>query len=460
MRAGDNRRARDRARLALRPAGAGGGIHPRPRTDRRRDGRPRAGGHRDHRRAHGFYDYESKYADGGSRHVIPAAIHPRRLRAGAGLALAAHRALGCRGATRADFRYDDTAGEPGRLVLLEVNTQPGLTPTSLLPEQAAHLRHRVSRRCAPGWWSRPHAAREPRRARATRCNDRPGRLEAAAGAGSGGCCARPAGSLFAGAGAAARLRRRCIRPRPAASWRALRERLGDATARRSGLRVQRRRDRGPRTTRRSRCCAPRSACRAAIRSWASRSTDARARIETLSWVEHATVERRLPGTIVVQLDERRPFAVWQNQGKFVLIDRDGQMVTDQDVAQLRRPAAAGGRRRRAGGGGGAARCADRAARHCRRACVAAVRVGERRWNLRLNNGTDVLLPEGARGRGAGPAAWSCSRTTRCSTGRCRWSICGCPTGWWCGRRRKPDPAIPRKPRRASRHDRRNRGEPT
>ena len=55
------------------------------------------------------------------------------------VALAAHRALGCRGASRADLRYDDTAGEPGRLVLLEVNTQPGLTPTSLLPEQAAHL---------------------------------------------------------------------------------------------------------------------------------------------------------------------------------------------------------------------------------------------------------------------------------------------------------------------------------
>jgi D-alanine-D-alanine ligase len=54
------------------------------------------------------------------------------------VARAAHDALGCRGATRADFRYDDTGGEPGRLVLLEVNTQPGLTPTSLLPEQAAH----------------------------------------------------------------------------------------------------------------------------------------------------------------------------------------------------------------------------------------------------------------------------------------------------------------------------------
>ena len=87
--------------------------------------------------AHAFYDYESKYAEGGSRHVLPAALHPAAHRQALDLALSAHRALGCRGATRADFRYDDTEGEPGRLVLLEVNTQPGLTPTSLLPEQAA-----------------------------------------------------------------------------------------------------------------------------------------------------------------------------------------------------------------------------------------------------------------------------------------------------------------------------------
>ncbi len=85
-----------------------------------------------------FYDYESKYADGGSRHVIPAGVHPDIYGRALAIALAAHRALGCRGTTRADFRYDDTAGEPGRLMLLEVNTQPGLTPTSLLPEQAAH----------------------------------------------------------------------------------------------------------------------------------------------------------------------------------------------------------------------------------------------------------------------------------------------------------------------------------
>ncbi|MCS6891576.1 MAG: D-alanine--D-alanine ligase [Rhodovarius sp.] len=85
-----------------------------------------------------FYDYEAKYAPGGSRHLLPAPIHPAAAAEAMELALAAHRALGCRGVSRADFRYDDTAGEPGRLVLLEVNTQPGMTPTSLLPEQAAH----------------------------------------------------------------------------------------------------------------------------------------------------------------------------------------------------------------------------------------------------------------------------------------------------------------------------------
>jgi D-alanine-D-alanine ligase len=88
--------------------------------------------------AHDFYDYESKYAAGGSRHAVPADIPASVARFACQLALDAHRALGCRGATRADFRYDDTVSEPGRLVLLEVNTQPGLTPTSLLPEQAAH----------------------------------------------------------------------------------------------------------------------------------------------------------------------------------------------------------------------------------------------------------------------------------------------------------------------------------
>ncbi len=102
-----------------------------------------------------FYDYDLKYADGGSRHIIPALVHPDAYSHAMDVALAAHRALGCRGATRADFRYDDTSGEPGRLVLLEVNTQPGLTPTSLLPEQAAHHGMNFPQLCA---WMVEHAA--------------------------------------------------------------------------------------------------------------------------------------------------------------------------------------------------------------------------------------------------------------------------------------------------------------
>ena len=105
-----------------------------------------------------FYDYESKYADGGSRHVVPAPVHPDAYAQAMDVALAAHRAIGCRGATRCDFRYDDTAGEPGRLVLLEINTQPGLTPTSLLPEQAAHLGMTFPKLCA--WMVERAACRE------------------------------------------------------------------------------------------------------------------------------------------------------------------------------------------------------------------------------------------------------------------------------------------------------------
>lgn len=81
-----------------------------------------------------FYDYHAKYAQGGSRHVLPAQVPDEIAQAAMDVAVAAHKALGCRGASRADFRYDD---ETGQLILLEVNTQPGMTATSLLPEQAA-----------------------------------------------------------------------------------------------------------------------------------------------------------------------------------------------------------------------------------------------------------------------------------------------------------------------------------
>ena len=84
-----------------------------------------------------FYDYEAKYTEGRAEHHMPAPIHPDAYAKALEIALAAHRALGCRGVSRADLRYDDTAGEPGRFYLLEINTQPGLTPLSLVPEIAA-----------------------------------------------------------------------------------------------------------------------------------------------------------------------------------------------------------------------------------------------------------------------------------------------------------------------------------
>ena len=119
---------------------------------------------------------------------------------------------------------------------------------------------------------------------------------------------------------------------------------------------------------------------------------ARQRIETLTWVEHATVERRLPGTVVVILKERRPFAIWQNQGKFVLIDRVGQVVANQDVAQFKHlPLVVG-----VGAPPAAAVLLDALTERPLLAArtEAAVRVGARRWNLRMKNGADVMLPEG------------------------------------------------------------------
>ncbi len=126
---------------------------------------------------------------------------------------------------------------------------------------------------------------------------------------------------------------------------------------------------------------------------------ARARVEKLTWVQHATVERHLPGTIVVKLEERRPFAVWQNGGKFQLIDRGGDVVVQQDPGKdadafKTLPLVVG-----AGAPEAAASLLDDlvALPALRSRVVAAVRVGERRWNLHLSNGADVLLPEGAEG---------------------------------------------------------------
>ncbi len=86
----------------------------------------------------GFYDYDAKYTEGMTQHVCPAQVPADIAEAMMTIALDAHRLLGCRGTSRSDFRWDDERGRDG-LFLLEVNTQPGMTPLSLVPEQAAYL---------------------------------------------------------------------------------------------------------------------------------------------------------------------------------------------------------------------------------------------------------------------------------------------------------------------------------
>jgi D-alanine-D-alanine ligase len=89
-------------------------------------------------RSGGLYDYAAKYSPGGSDHLVPAPLPKRDYELALDIALRAHQALGCRGVSRADLRYDDTSASGGRLYLLEVNTQPGMTPTSLVPDIARH----------------------------------------------------------------------------------------------------------------------------------------------------------------------------------------------------------------------------------------------------------------------------------------------------------------------------------
>jgi cell division protein FtsQ len=118
---------------------------------------------------------------------------------------------------------------------------------------------------------------------------------------------------------------------------------------------------------------------------------ARDRIESLAWVAHVVVERRLPGTVVVDLQERRPFAIWQKDHKFLLIDRNGEVVTNEAVEQFSKlPLVVG-----AGAPPHAAELLDDLGKVADIAdrVEAAVRVGERRWNLRLKNGITVMLPE-------------------------------------------------------------------
>ena len=124
--------------LVLWQRASGRALCSRARADRRRDGGSRAWRLRNCP-ARQLYDYTAKYAVGGSDHLIPAPIPAEVYERALDIALRAHRALGCRGVTRADLRYDDATERSEGLYLLELNTQPGMTPTSLVPDIARHV---------------------------------------------------------------------------------------------------------------------------------------------------------------------------------------------------------------------------------------------------------------------------------------------------------------------------------
>lgn len=119
---------------------------------------------------------------------------------------------------------------------------------------------------------------------------------------------------------------------------------------------------------------------------------ARERLQTIAWVQRASVERHLPGRILVRLEERQPFAIWQHNGRFVIIDREGKTVASEGLDQFGPlPLVVG-----AGADRTAAAIYDlvTADRELAERTQALVRVNDRRWNIRLHSGTDILLPEG------------------------------------------------------------------
>ena len=175
----------------------------------------------------GFYDYDAKYTDGLTEHVCPAEVPDDIAAAMMDMAARAHRLLGCKGASRSDFRWDDEQGEAG-LYLLEVNTQPGMTPLSLVPEQAQAQGHRLwraGRAADRGGACDERRARPPRRRRAapSRARPRQGRgpqedRQAAAGRpGARQQARRPGfGGFLLAIGAGRRWSRSTFRPRPSA----------------------------------------------------------------------------------------------------------------------------------------------------------------------------------------------------------------------------------------------------
>ena len=347
----------------------------------------------------GFYDYEAKYGDDGSVHILPARIPPRVADRALRHACAAHAALGCRGVTRSDLRYDDIND---LLVLLEVNTQPGMTPTSLAPEQAAH---RVSGSTSWCFGSRrtrmPAALRGERRGAAKprtkvspkSARPRPARapsrgvskLRAAHGVGLSAPLAVAAASLILALGVVVVLAtggrgQRLV----AAAHGAIDSRFASLGLRLGVIHLQ---------------GASPAAQAEILKAAALKPGQAilgldlaavRARVERVGWVERARVIRLLPDTLVIAVDERPLLAVWEHAGRTVVIATDGTVVTKVDPGHFAGlPLIVGD------GANAAARNilpAVLARPRLAKRLDALVRVDDRRWDLRLKDGCLIQLP--------------------------------------------------------------------
>ncbi len=332
--------------------------------------------------SHAFYDYESKYAAGGSRHTLPAVIHAKAFAQAMDYAVARARFARLPRCHPRGFplrRYRGRARPPRAA---RSQYAAGADTDVAAARTGCVLRHRIPLplRLDGGGSPMPRVKK--------REIARPSRLKLLL-----------------------RRQRRLFRPlalslvsfaighgRPARRPLGANRRLGRAPA--ESLCAQRRSPGCSRSSstaapiRRSRCCAKRSALPPGDPILGFSVSGARDRIESLSWVEHVAVERRLPGTIFVDLVERRPFGHLAKSGEFLLIDRDGQVVTNEDVAAF-------GALPLVVGASAPAHAADlldllEATPDIRDRVAAAVRVGERRWNLQLKNGITVMLPEGTK----------------------------------------------------------------
>ena len=281
----------------------------------------------------GFYDYEAKYGDGGSEHILPAQIPLKTLEKAMELAERAHAALGCRGVTRSDLRYDDINDI---LVLLEVNTQPGMTPTSLVPEQAALKcvdfdSRRTLMPAALRGGSRVSAKPRARKPAGSKSRSQakapagyaPAKLGAARGVGLS-----PQHALMGATGvlAFALIATLVTGDRPHKLSQSISSGVGGQFAH-LGFRLKAVHVQGASAM----ATADILAAAGVYKDQPLLGLDLevlRQRIEAVGWVKEARIVRLLPDTLVLAVVERKQLAVWQHGGQSHVIDDHGRIIPE------------------------------------------------------------------------------------------------------------------------------------